>query len=433
MAAQYKTRCPHCQAQFRIGEQHLRQAKGRVRCGSCLKVFLATEHLVPVGNGAATSAAGPAPRAATGNGDATRPATNGAGDAAATGDTPAQNRWTLNEEEGAAPAANVPERIAYEDDEGDNDTRVSLGGLELSDSFLSLDGDDDDDHLREDFSDMAGAASGGSSTATDESWAEQLLEELDAEDEPLPSAAPARREGTTASPAPAVKPTAGTKRPAQAIRERDEWMEDLADPFGSGDADLLSSLPDEGLSMGGDDHARRAGLAETLRWSLASLALIAVFAVQYALFEFDTLARHPALRPLYAAACERLPCTLPPLTDITALRASNLVVRPHPAAEDAVMVDLLLHNRGPHAQPYPDLELGFTSLDGQPVASRRFTPDEYLHGEADPEGLMPVATPVHISLELVDPGPRAVNYILRPLPPATATASTSAPAGDGRG
>ena len=46
MAAQYKTKCPHCGAQFRIGEEHLKQANGNVRCGSCLKVFQAMDNLV---------------------------------------------------------------------------------------------------------------------------------------------------------------------------------------------------------------------------------------------------------------------------------------------------------------------------------------------------------------------------------------------------
>ena len=61
MATQYKTKCPHCQAQFRISEQHLMQAKGQVRCGSCLKVFLATEHLV--NEAPAAKAAAPKPPA----------------------------------------------------------------------------------------------------------------------------------------------------------------------------------------------------------------------------------------------------------------------------------------------------------------------------------------------------------------------------------
>ena len=46
MATQYKTRCPHCAAQFKITDEHLKQARGAVRCGSCLQIFQANDYLV---------------------------------------------------------------------------------------------------------------------------------------------------------------------------------------------------------------------------------------------------------------------------------------------------------------------------------------------------------------------------------------------------
>ena len=45
MATQYKTRCPHCAAQFKITDEHLKQARGAVRCGSCLQIFQANDYL----------------------------------------------------------------------------------------------------------------------------------------------------------------------------------------------------------------------------------------------------------------------------------------------------------------------------------------------------------------------------------------------------
>ncbi|MEE4245812.1 MAG: zinc-ribbon and DUF3426 domain-containing protein [Kangiellaceae bacterium] len=40
------TRCPECSTVFRVTEEHLKLAKGRVRCGACLAIFKATEYLV---------------------------------------------------------------------------------------------------------------------------------------------------------------------------------------------------------------------------------------------------------------------------------------------------------------------------------------------------------------------------------------------------
>lgn len=46
MSQSIYTRCPECSTVFRVTEQHLKLAKGRVRCGACLHIFKATEHLV---------------------------------------------------------------------------------------------------------------------------------------------------------------------------------------------------------------------------------------------------------------------------------------------------------------------------------------------------------------------------------------------------
>ena len=54
----------------------------------------------------------------------------------------------------------------------------------------------------------------------------------------------------------------------------------------------------------------------------------------------------------------------------------------------------------------------FADLGGQLVASRRFKPSEYLAGELAGRSEMPPQTPIHISLDILDPGTRAVNYSL---------------------
>jgi len=41
------TRCPHCDTRFRVTDEQLGIAKGKVRCGSCMDVFNAREHAEP--------------------------------------------------------------------------------------------------------------------------------------------------------------------------------------------------------------------------------------------------------------------------------------------------------------------------------------------------------------------------------------------------
>ena len=76
------------------------------------------------------------------------------------------------------------------------------------------------------------------------------------------------------------------------------------------------------------------------------------------------------------------------------------------------MVDAILYNRAQFAQPFPLLELRFADLNGQLIASSRFRPSEYLSGELAGQDEMPPQTPIHISLEIKDPGAKAVNYSL---------------------
>ncbi len=88
------------------------------------------------------------------------------------------------------------------------------------------------------------------------------------------------------------------------------------------------------------------------------------------------------------------------------------MVRSHPSYRGALVVDAILYNRASFAQPFPLLELRFADIGGQPIASRRFKPSEYLSGELAGQQDMPSQTPIHISLEILDPGSKAVNYSL---------------------
>ena len=96
------------------------------------------------------------------------------------------------------------------------------------------------------------------------------------------------------------------------------------------------------------------------------------------------------------------------LTDM--IRASNLVVRSHPNADNALMVDTILLNTAAFSQPFPDVVLNFSDSNGKTLAARRFKPKEYLGGELAGRTQMPVGQPVHLTLEIVDPGPDAVSY-----------------------
>ena len=173
----------------------------------------------------------------------------------------------------------------------------------------------------------------------------------------------------------------------------------------------LFDLDDEPLQL---DWQQPQGTAwgRVFGWSLLNLLAAAGLLAQYATYNFDELARQDRYRPWFEQLCPSIGCSLPSKVDIGQIRSSNLVVRSHPEFSGALIVDAILYNRAPFAQPFPLLEMRFADLGGQLVASRRFKPSEYLAGELAGQSEMPPQTPIHISLDILDPGTRAVNYSL---------------------
>jgi Protein of unknown function (DUF3426) len=97
---------------------------------------------------------------------------------------------------------------------------------------------------------------------------------------------------------------------------------------------------------------------------------------------------------------------------LESIQSRNLVVRSHPDVPGALLVDALIINEAPFPQPFPLIELRFSSLTGSLVAGRRFNPEEYLSGDLDGAQTMQPRTPIHIALEIDDPGADAVNYVM---------------------
>jgi hypothetical protein len=150
-----------------------------------------------------------------------------------------------------------------------------------------------------------------------------------------------------------------------------------------------------------------------LAWAAVALLAFAGLAAQLWVREVPRLALDARYRPALESLCARVGCTLPVLRDASRIRSQRLVVRSHPERDDALRVDAVIVNRAPWPQPWPELELRFSDLRGELVAARRFGPGEYLdEAVAAERPEMPSRRPVQIALELVDPGPDAVNYVM---------------------
>ncbi len=403
MTDSFVTQCPHCQTRFRVNHAQLSVARGVVRCGSCLQVFNAARQLLEQQRAGAPDAELPTvepaiepPRAIS------------------------QKQWT-----------------AEELDLDNLDLDVELAKLERREiqHMLPPGAERRQPGAERRQMDDTLSASRETARAEEEKWASSLFSEPPEERiqpvEDEPAKAPAGRERTEPSMSahtddfddePPLRSTLDDEEidpPFTPLTQSADDVEPEERPqprrkrprtdAGVHD-DILQDLEDDPLHLYA--QKRPASWGRRLLWIVLVLLAAAGLAGQYIAYQFDELARQDAYRPWFQQLCPTLGCTVPSRVDIAHIKSSNLVVRSHPEFAGALVVDAIIYNRATFSQPFPLLELRFADLNGGLIASRRFKPAEYLSGELAGVSEMPSQTPIHISLDILDPGNKAVNYSL---------------------
>jgi len=352
-----QTQCPHCQTRFRVTEEQLEVAKGRVRCGSCMKIFDAFENRIKKPKPIVTTLPEPV----------------------IDPDPDDDLVFADNPEEDAAHGAYVKADMTFAEDE-------------LSDSFRSMDygaySDDDD-------------SSSDINLDSDESWTRAILNETS-----RPNSL--RRPAPTKSKPPAEAPDAETRGLSQ---PSDRWpLPSEHQIYAESDARpqhmLYSNLRQEPIPV----QHNHSGKIRALAWSMIVLTFLGVIVSQLVWVQFDKFAKIPQLRPFYEKGCELSGCTLPPLMDMSAIDSRKLVVKTNPANRSELVVDAVIINRAAFAQPFPAVVLTFADLNGQEVTQRVFNPADYLADQGTQLREMPPQTPIRIAIAIQDPGQTAVSY-----------------------
>jgi predicted Zn finger-like uncharacterized protein len=159
-----------------------------------------------------------------------------------------------------------------------------------------------------------------------------------------------------------------------------------------------------------ESDAGTYSMLATVSWSLAILLLIAALAAEYIWFNQPELMLDPRLESVTAKLCELTDCEHLQMRDVSKIEMISRNVYTHPNEKDALMISTTLVNHASYAQPYPDVQIDFSNVRGELVASRRFIPEEYL--QIDSEHLIPLQSgnPITFGLEIVDPGTEAITY-----------------------
>jgi predicted Zn finger-like uncharacterized protein len=286
------------------------------------------------------------------------------------------------------------------------------GDQELSDTFLDLDSWQEEGAVFKDLDNL------GDGDKDADSWAEKLLEDdddiekEDAEEDPLDDLEDEVPSQPKEYPLDPDLLNILDDSPAQA--QEDEFI--LGDEpmlagerVGSDNISLLANIEPEPVEMSWQEQSSRK---KKNLWIAAAVLALLCLAVQYLVFNFDSLARNADYRPTLASLCKLTGCQLPGINDASLIRSTNLMVRSSSTRKNTLVVDVIITNRAKFQQAFPILDLVFTDLSGKVIASRQFKPETYLAGELTGSTQMPIMQPVHIALEIVDPGEQAVNYQL---------------------
>lgn len=399
----FVTQCPHCRTSFRINRTQLTAARGVVRCGACMELFNAVQQLSTEDKLRLIAADTPAPTPVS---------------------APLQP---------PVPSSTEDDTLWIHDD-------LDLDSLDLDEELAKLEREELE--LARELLQLE--QSQHAAPADDEAWAERLLgteaiqvpasttvavspspafedpheSDMEPAQAPLDAAVTPSTPPDPALPQPAERLEPSFAEPEETDLERpaprpakDSASARQPHAHEQKDRDApLFELEDEPLQL--DWEARRRPWGRWLGWGALNLLALLALAGQYVIYNFDELARQNQYRPWLEQLCPVLGCELPSRVDIEQIRSSNLVVRSHPDFTGALVVDAIIYNRAAFAQPFPLLEIRFTDISGQVVANRTFKPGEYLSGELAGQRQMPSQIPIHIALDILDPGARAVSYSL---------------------
>lgn len=227
---------------------------------------------------------------------------------------------------------------------------------------------------------------------------------LDEDEDPGGGATPPQDESSSGAPSP-DKDQLRVSLQSSRLRDQEDSVAALSE-------ENLDAVRRVSAALELEQHQPGRGIRGILLYGGLSVLLLAGIATLFYWQRMPLLSQDPRFRAWYETACGLLGCELPPYQDISLVQTQNLVVRSDPERPGTLQLTAVFRNMANFQQPFPVIELRFTNLGSQLVASRYFLPDEYLPQSLRGIPLMPVGAPVQINVELQDPGPDAVNYQL---------------------
>lgn len=154
-----------------------------------------------------------------------------------------------------------------------------------------------------------------------------------------------------------------------------------------------------------------ATASERRRWTLPSLiaGLLLLLALQWILADRARLAADAGWRPFVAQLCATLRCELPPWHESSAFALLEREVRPHPDVPGALRVTATFRNDARWPQPWPQVVLTLSDVDGRAIGARAFDAGEYL-GTKPTQNELSSGQTATIRMDILEPAPHVVAF-----------------------
>ena len=372
-----QTICPHCQTVFKVSDEHLNAADGYVRCGICKEVFNALETDLPEKEFATET------------------------EITSTAETPVEKNIGPDNTDAIDFVLEQSDEVSTDEDQDSLSANVDISDTEEETPAIEI--ADPVDNAQTDLftksAEIKEPELEAEPVAAKAIEAEEALEAIEETD----NDAFGDMTNDTPEPSPEVIETAAASSTTEIDDEPDNSNVDnsLFDGVQS------KLIPDEYRIP----ELRNAhSLWRDLAWTAAILVLTASLFIEYAWFNRAELVSNPQLRPLVSQLCIVANCETMELREPGEIEMTSRNIYTHPNVEQALMISGTLINHSEFNQPYPNILIDFSDVRGEVIASRTFTPEDYLQIKATSLRPLPPRTPIDFNMEIQDPGKQAMTY-----------------------
>jgi predicted Zn finger-like uncharacterized protein len=208
----------------------------------------------------------------------------------------------------------------------------------------------------------------------------------------------------------------------------DDWPKPGQQPSPIGDIPILglsidleqagkSRLNPEDGGLTGEEKdtpSRKRSGSPWLRalWIGGALVLAVAIVFKWAEFEGQPIQEQPAVQDALIKMGLREAPPKEVFRDLSLIHLVSRELTENPVQPGKLRLSATIVNRAPREQPYPDLEVILLDAAGEPVASHRFGPEDYLASFAAGKSRMSPQAYLPLTLDLEDPGAQAVGFEL---------------------